>query len=132
MRLFVTALGKLRPAHGVTVYRGVNVDLSSQYLTGLECVWWPISSTTSALNVLSNPMFFDLTKPRTLFTIVTKHAVDIRHYSAMSKEAELVLLPGARFKVTDALKTSENPKCMMITMTETDDKPMTLANAPAM
>jgi hypothetical protein len=131
LRLLVTALGKLKPAHA-TVFRGVNVDLSSQYLTGLECVWWPISSTTSEINVLSNPMFFDLAQPRTLFTIQTKHAVDIRLYSAMSKEAELVLLPGACFEVTGVLQLSAQPKCVMVTMTEADERPMTLANAPAM
>jgi hypothetical protein len=131
LRLFVTALGKLKPARAI-VYRGVNVDLSSQYLTGLECVWWPISSTTSEVNVLSNPMFFDLAQPRTLFTIQTKHAVDIRLYSAVSKEAELVLLPGACFEVTGVLVMNASPKCVMVTMTEADEKPMTLAHAPAL
>jgi hypothetical protein len=131
LRLFVTALGKLKPTQAV-VYRGVNVDLSAQYLTGLECVWWPISITTSEVNVLSNPMFFDLAQPRTLFTIQTKHAVDIRHYSSMPNEAELVLLPGACLKVTGVLKMSENPKCVMVTLIETDARPMTLVNAPVM
>ena len=130
LRLFLTALGKLKPA-AATVFRGVNVDLSKQYLTGLEVVWWPISSTTSELDVLNNPMFFDLEQPRTLFTIQTKHAVDIRLYSAMSKEAELVLLPGACFEVKGVLTLSEHPKCVMVTMTESDARPMTLASAPS-
>jgi hypothetical protein len=126
LRLFLTALSKLKPA-SATVYRGVNVDLSKQYITGLDIAWWPISSTTSEINVLSNPMFFDLTKPRTLFTIQTRHAVDIRNYSAVSKEAELVLLPGALFKVTGALVLSALPMCVMVTMTESEERPMAFA-----
>jgi hypothetical protein len=125
LRLFIGGLAKLKTT-ARTLYRGVNRDLSEQYHKDDMKTWWPISSTTSQLSVLKDERYFNLQQPRTLFISHARHAVDIRQYSAIENEAELVLLPGATFQVEDVLELSQNPKCTMITLQETVDCPKSL------
>ncbi len=54
LKLFFTAVDKL-PSEKVLIWRGVrDVDLSSQYVTGNNIVWWGVNSCTLAMDVLEN------------------------------------------------------------------------------
>ena len=70
-------------------------------------VWWPLSSTTDSIEVLSEPQFLGETGPRTIFTIEVKSARNIQRYSAIKNENELLLLPGTAFKVKSVLLQGE-------------------------
>lgn len=93
--------------HRCTVYRGVKLNLKSDYRKGELVVWWPLSSTTDNIEVLSEPYFLGDTGERTIFTIETKSARKIKNYSAIKKENELLLLPGTTFKVKSVLPQGE-------------------------
>jgi len=110
LRLLLSGLGKLRAMQGAEkrmVNRGVKLDLAgahpSEYAHSKTLVWWPFSSTTSNLSVLSNPMFLGKSGSRTIFQIHTSKAVDISAFSAIKSEAELLLPPGLGLCITGVL-----------------------------
>lgn len=70
-------------------------------------VWWPLSSTTDNIEVLSEPEFLGETGERTIFTIEAKSARKIQNYSAIKKENEVLLLPGTPFKVKSILQQGD-------------------------
>ena len=81
------------------VWRGVKgVDLRSKYTKDKEFYWWAFSSTTKALETLTNPMFLGMSGVRTVFNIQVSSGVDIERYSDIP-EAEVVLYPGTKLKV---------------------------------
>ena len=88
LRLLVEALHTL-PASATNVFRGVARNLTADYLKDTTVVWWAISSTTSSLDVLQSSAFLGDSGERMLFTISTRHAVDIRRYSALPNESEV-------------------------------------------
>jgi hypothetical protein len=101
------------PKHNITVYRRASGDLSSHYARGLEIVWWPLSSVTSAAEFASASC--------TIFKIQCTSAVDVRPYSAISDSLnesamEFVLPIGIRLLVDD-VQTS--PQGALITLIET-------------
>ena len=69
LKLMLLARAKL-PKYAGVVWRGVKgVDLRSQYTKDMEFYWWAFSSTTKALETLTNPMFLGQTGVRTVFNI---------------------------------------------------------------
>ena len=100
LRLLLTALYKLNlQPHPVTVYRGVKATLTGKYQKGDEFMWWSFGSTTCKVETLENDMFLGQKGHRTMFNITAVSLVDIKPYSAMPHEDELLLLPGLSFKV---------------------------------
>jgi len=91
----------------LTLFRGVAkalAQLSQKFETGKPVVWWPVTSTASRVDVLSNAVFMGATGPRCLLAITAVSARDIRPYSALgSQECEYVLLPGSCFMVDAVL-----------------------------
>jgi len=101
LKLMITGLQKLPPVIK-TVYRGTNLNLNDKYTKkqGKSEVWWSFGSTTDTISVIKE---FLGNGDRTMFIISTQTARDINRYSAISKEKELLLLPGT-FLVVNALK----------------------------
>ena len=110
LRLMLTARSKL-PKYTGSVWRGVKgVDLRASYPKGKELYWWAFSSTTKELSTLQNPMFLGFSGVRTVFLIEIVHGVDLQRYSAfqgVASEAEVLLYPGMKFKVVDAMEMGE-------------------------
>ncbi|CAF3482579.1 unnamed protein product [Adineta steineri] len=106
LRLIMTSLAKL-PAdfHRLTVYRGVKLDLSAQYIKGSTVTWWGFSSCTTSVGVLSNDQFLGQSGTRTLFTIDCSSAKSIKQYSLFSEEEEILLPPARQFQVIDSLNS---------------------------
>jgi len=106
LRLLLDARYKLPKYVGV-VWRGVKgVDMRAQYPKGQEVYWWAFSSTTKELSTLQNPMFLGTHGVRTIFNIQVKRGVDVVRYSifqGQESEAEVLLYPGTKLKVVDAM-----------------------------
>jgi len=106
LRHLMEARAKLPKFKG-TVWRGIKgVDLRAAYPKGKELYWWAFSSTTKELSTLTNPMFLGKKGVRTVFNIQVLSGVDIMRYSVYqggASEAEVLLFPGTKLKVVDAM-----------------------------
>jgi len=95
LRVFLEAIGKL-PASNKMLYRGVALDLTTQYKQGTEVTWWAVSSCTPELKVAKQ---FSGGAKQTIFLIDASRGVGIRELSQYKNEEEFVLAPGTSFKV---------------------------------
>eukprot|EP01041_Mallomonas_annulata_P012185 gene12185-biopygen5950 len=104
--LLMQALRKAQPCSRPVVYRGVKKDLSSQYREkGQVITWQGFTSTTTALDVLSQDMFLGTNGSRTMFHIelTTGRARMISDLSMVEGENEVLLPPNSRFEVESIL-----------------------------
>ncbi|CAF4172072.1 unnamed protein product, partial [Rotaria sordida] len=100
LRLFIAALEKLPSFYGL-VYRGVNGNISSNFVKGKKLTWWGFSSCTRSLKVLNKDEFLGENGQRTLFYIECMNGKLIENYSSSSSDdEEVLLLPGTEFLVT--------------------------------
>lgn len=98
LRLLFSAVETL-PAQTRPLWRGVALDLRSQYPVGRTVAWWGVSSCTSELNVAR--AFLGSRGKRTLFEVTPARAVGIRRFSAFTGEEEYILTPGTQLQVTE-------------------------------
>jgi hypothetical protein len=103
LKLFLTALAKLKMKPNQIVWRGIPGDLSSQYTKGSEVTWWGFSSCTTSLNVLQSPLYLGNVGAKTLFSIETFNGRKVDNHSQFHKEDEILLLPGSCFEVKSTL-----------------------------
>ncbi|CAF1375986.1 unnamed protein product, partial [Didymodactylos carnosus] len=110
LKLFLTALQKLPTHPRTTVWRGVkDVNLSKDYKTGAQFVWWSVSSCTTAVDVLQTEQFLGKTGTRTLFSVECDTAKSISNHSYYSQtEREMILMPGTFLEVVGRLNPAEN------------------------
>lgn len=106
LRLFLNALSHLPPLRR-TVHRGVKLDMSKRYAKGTTVVWWGFSSCTTEVEVLQCDLFLGETEARTLFSIETETARDIRKHSFFPMENEVLLMAATQFQVVSSLKQSD-------------------------
>jgi uracil DNA glycosylase len=112
LRLVLSALEALPAAEPRVVWRGVQLDLSSEFRVGATITWWSISSSSAERTVAES--FFSAEAPpsssniRMLFEVHARAAVSIRRYSAFSSEDEFLLLPGAQFFVDAVQRQSSS------------------------
>jgi uracil DNA glycosylase len=100
LRLLFSAVSRL-PVRTEPLWRGVSLDLRSQYPVGRTVTWWGVSSCTSKLSVAK--AFLGRRGRRTLFEVRPVRAVGIRQFSAFTDEEEYILAPGTQLTVTDVL-----------------------------
>ncbi|WP_432088152.1 ADP-ribosyltransferase domain-containing protein [Streptomyces sp. bgisy095] len=98
LRLLFSAVAEL-PARKEPLWRGVALDLRSQYPVGRTVTWWGVSSCTSEPAVARG--FLGSRGRRTLFEVTPARAVGIRRFSAFTGEEEYILTPGTRLEVTE-------------------------------
>lgn len=113
LRLFLNALQKL-PTSTEKLYRGVALDLSSQYKKDTQVTWWAVSSCTPSLSVANS---FSGGSKRSLFEITPRTSVGIKALSEYKDEEEFILPPGTQFKVTQVEQKGQSIK---IYLTELD------------
>ena len=128
LKLFFTALSKLPSVNHRIIYRGVKLDLRSQYQQGERIVWWGFSSCTKAVGILENEEFFGKSGTRTLFAIESDTGKNIREHSFYSHEDEILLLPGREFEVMDSLDMGN--QLTMIQLKEVEPRFPTIASLP--
>ena len=85
-----------------------------------------MSSTTSDVSVLENPLFLGKSGDRTLFQINTSQAVDIAIFSKFGCEAEL-LLPPMALRITGLLNSGNG---LTVITCEDDAKSPQLLGVP--
>jgi hypothetical protein len=108
LKLFFTGVGKLKnacPEHGLQLLRAFpnrQADWEEQYQIGSLRYWWGFSSTTRKASVLESDAFFGAEGERTLFSLTCLSGVDISPYSDFP-EAEVLLMPGTKFEVTQLM-----------------------------
>ena len=128
LRLFFTGLSKLPSTGHRTIFRGVKLDLRSQYKKGERIVWWGFSSCTKTLDVLENKEFVGTSGTRTLFNIECDTGKNIRAHSFYPDEDEILLLPGRKFQVMGSLDMGN--QLTMIQLTEVEPRFPNIASLP--
>ncbi|MFH8621297.1 ADP-ribosyltransferase domain-containing protein [Streptomyces vietnamensis] len=113
LRLLFSAVAEL-PAQTRPLWRGVALDLRSQYPLGRTVTWWGVSSCTSEPSVAR--AFLGSRGRRTLFEVTPARAVGIRRFSAFTGEEEYILTPGTQLKVTGV--TTERGGLCTVRLTE--------------
>ncbi|MEU1226672.1 ADP-ribosyltransferase domain-containing protein [Streptomyces sp. NPDC005828] len=113
LRLLFSAVAEL-PARTRPLWRGVALDLRSQYPLGRTVTWWGVSSCTSEPSVARS--FLGSRGRRTLFEVTPARAVGIRRFSAFTGEEEYILTPGTQLKVTGV--TTERGGLCTVRLTE--------------
>jgi hypothetical protein len=113
LRLLFSAVAEL-PAQTRPLWRGVALDLRSQYPLGRTVTWWGVSSCTSEPSVARS--FLGSRGRRTLFEVTPARAVGIRRFSAFTGEEEYILTPGTQLKVTEV--TTERGGLCTVRLTE--------------
>ncbi|CAF3861578.1 unnamed protein product, partial [Rotaria sp. Silwood1] len=99
LKLLLTALYKL-PSVRRTVWRGIkNVDLSGEYQEGQCYTWWNLSSCTDTLTVMQTTQFLGTSGLRTLFAIECENGKEIKDYSYVRNEKEILLPPATHIEV---------------------------------
>ena len=98
LKLFITALLKL-PSEPGFLYRGVKAKIFADYPVGKKFVWHPFSSCTSSIKALEHELFLGKAGDRTLFDIECYTGKNIRRYSEIPNEEEVLLLPARQFQV---------------------------------
>ncbi|CAF0729015.1 unnamed protein product [Adineta steineri] len=107
LKLLITALEKL-PSLEITIWRGVNDDVSSSFINNDEEIWWGINSCSKDPNIVG----IYVGPKGTIFAINAIQGKDISEYSAVKDEEEVVLMPGTRLFVRYKPMNFEN--CLLI------------------
>jgi hypothetical protein len=102
LRLILTALSHL-PSTSLTVYRGINMDLTVNYPEGTTVTWWGFSSCMKKNNLLEKRLFLNKTGKRTLFIINCYSGKDIHRHSMYECEGEILLPPACQFNVVSSV-----------------------------
>jgi hypothetical protein len=100
--LFITALRLCPKPDCKVLHRGVRADLSAQYENNRIITWHQISSCTSLVEVLENPLFLGKSGERTIISVELNSDTmsrDISTYSSMHDEKEVILPPSTRLQV---------------------------------
>ncbi|MFD8211789.1 ADP-ribosyltransferase domain-containing protein [Streptomyces sp. NPDC059695] len=119
LRLLFSAVADL-PVQKRPLWRGVALDLRSQYPLGRTVTWWGVSSCTSEPSVAR--AFLGNRGRRTLFEVTPARAVGIRRFSAFTGEEEYILTPGTQLKVTEV--TTERGGLSTVRLTELEGQGM--------
>ncbi|CAF3357632.1 unnamed protein product [Rotaria sp. Silwood2] len=99
LKLFLTAVVKIRCAPSQTIWRGVKRDVSQEFPRGIQVTWWSFSSCTTTLTVLESDLYLGTEGTRTLFSIEAFNARNVRPHSYFDHEDELLMLPGTCMEV---------------------------------
>ncbi|CAF4150246.1 unnamed protein product [Adineta steineri] len=121
LKLFDVAIQKL-PNAQKNLWRGVPIDITSNFKKGDEFTWWAINSCSTSDNIIK-----DLLRPNsTLFSIEAKNGKDISSYANCPNEKEVILCPGTRFRVVSD-PVDESPMHLIHLQEITDDEEESLS-----
>jgi hypothetical protein len=128
IKLLQKALRRLPVAHVVMLFRGLCnpqpryelSELQSQIEGFKSNIWWAFSSTTTNLDVATSPAFFGITGHRVLFQISSSAARDVKAFSAIPTEDELLMPCGIGLAPTAVDVDSTDPDMLIISLEQTD------------
>ncbi len=108
LKLLLTALTKIPCVSVQTIWRGVRLNISDDFLPGAAVIWWAFSSCTNMLTVLEDDLYLGTTGERTLFSIEVCNGRNIRAHSHFETEDEVVLLPGTYMEVQSKINPASD------------------------
>ena len=117
LKLFNNALDKL-PSVAMSVWRGVNADISKNYRKDTEVTWWAISSCSKSLKVIEK--FIKPASKSTVLMIEGKNVKEISKYSYLPDEEEVILRLGTKLRVMSDIL--EQPSINMVHLLEITDE----------
>jgi len=134
--LLQSALLKLPPAKDA-LYRGLanpqppisESDLNLQIATRTAYVWWAFTSTSTDESTARG--FCGPTGDRVLYTVTKGTARDVRRYSAIPKEAELLMPAGTAFITIDAQHSNEDDTLLEVGLEQTEARLLQAAGEDA-
>eukprot|EP01047_Picozoa_sp_COSAG01_P068132 COSAG01_NODE_9777_length_2347_cov_1.999555_1_plen_404_part_00 len=109
LRIVFDGAKKSKNACPLTLLRGFpnrRDNWQEEYKIGEVIYWWGFSSTTRKSRVLDSDDFFGASGDRTLFMLDCIAGVDVTPYSDYAHEEEVLLMPGAKFEVTQTMPPS--------------------------
>ena len=124
LKLFFTGARKMKNACPYQLFRAFPNrpdDWQQTYAIGNTLQWWGFSSTTKTSAVLLNDAFFGTDGERTLFMLNCINGIDLSPYSDYP-EAEVLLLPGAQFEVTQQMEPEMLGGAAMIAMRQVESR----------
>jgi hypothetical protein len=104
MKLLFTAISKL-PTYispSLSLWRGVNADISKNYKKGKKYIWWGFSSCTTDMEIMRQFLENDnySSSSKVIFNIhFISHSVNIQDFSLFKQECEVLLLPARYLEV---------------------------------
>ncbi|CAF1429400.1 unnamed protein product [Adineta ricciae] len=106
LKLFDSALSKL-PTVKEILWRGVPLDIGSNFTKDQVVTWWSVSSCSSSVNVIKS--FLEGHENATVFLIEARHGKKISGYTQYENEEEVILRMGTKFRVkSNPFKQSNN------------------------
>jgi len=107
LHLLLHSLCKIpRCPPGTVLWRGVSMNISSDYTKGKKIIWWGFSSCTKDMNALDTFLDKDGSE-RTLFNIQVDSAIEISNYSTFPKEVEVLIFPCVTFEIQNVYSPSK-------------------------
>jgi len=107
LHLLLNAMCKLpKCSPGTVLWRGVEKNISSNYVKGKKIIWWGFSSCTKNMQALDSFLGKDGSE-RTLFAIQVDSGIDITNFSAFPKEEEVLLFPCITFEIQNVYSPSK-------------------------
>lgn len=106
LKLFMTAVKKLRWLDPSRVWCGQKNDLSANFPIASTGVWWNFTSAASSHEFVESFMLGS--KFITLFSIKCRAAKDMSEFSQYPCENALLLIPGFSYKVTNQTRRDEH------------------------
>jgi len=99
VHLLIRAISKL-PTIQALLYRGItDVELHSESFKEGQIVTWAQFSSCSPVRSVAQEFFKKKRNKSTLFQIETKYGHNISEFSSYPSEGEIMILPGAKFRV---------------------------------
>jgi hypothetical protein len=135
IKLLQKALLKLPAAQIDVLYRGLRnpqprietSELQKQIDRFQSNIWWAFSSTTTKLSVATSPVFFGNSGHRVLYLISSSAARNVKDYSAIPTEEELLMPCGIGLAPTKVEVDATDPQKLIVSLEQT--KAMLLEDA---
>lgn len=107
LKLLLTSLSRLPSIHRI-IYRGIQLNVSKQYLKNRTIIWWDFSLCTKSIDQLHSNKYLNKKNVRTIFTIECNSSKDISKHSFDSSTELIVLLPATQVKVIQCFQQKSN------------------------
>jgi hypothetical protein len=128
IKLLQKALLKLPAAQIDMLYRGLRdprpriekSEWQKQIDHFKSNIWWAFSSTTTNLKVATSPAFFGNSGHRVLFQISSSAARDVKDYSAIPTEDELLMPCGIGLAPTKVEVDATDPEKLTVSLEQTE------------
>lgn len=103
LKLLFTALFHL-PSKERTIYRGIQLDISKQYIKNEKIIWWDFILCTTSIEKLN----LKINSIRTIFTIESNSSKDISKHLFYPSIEMILLFPITQFQIIENIKEKTN------------------------